>query len=71
MIYEISLGLIAASLIPAAFWGGYQWAKAEDPLESIDEPNHRDIPHIEIDGKMVPHPTIVARRAKRAALERK
>lgn len=50
---------------PLVFWAGYRFRKRTDPLVV---PQHDDIPHIEIDGQMVPHPTIVARREKAARL---
>lgn len=38
------------------------WRKATPVPPAIDT----DVPMIEIDGKLVPHPTIIARRRRRA-----
>ena len=50
-----AFGVIAAQKIKAV--------DIPDPLVLTKEAeDHSDIPHIEIDGKMVPHPTVMSRR---------
>lgn len=58
-LLDVGLGILAAG----GTLGALHWFK---PSKSAVPPVKTDgIPLIEIDGKMVPHPTIVARRQKR------
>lgn len=45
--------------------GIIKYFKSSKPETPAPKPNHDGIPLIEIDGKLVPHPTVVARRQKR------
>lgn len=61
LLQDILIGIGAAG----GTMGIIKYFKSSKPEVPPPKPNHDGIPLIEIDGKLVPHPTVVARRQKR------